>query len=191
MCTLRLRSWTATVMFIINLFFDIWSSHFSCLYYASKQPIIPTLFSPNLWPKETFISLFKESGNIIWGLQYVLDQRAIEKVQLRATKLICELHFPDDHLTALNLLSLYYQCLKVISNSNTMLCIISWYSRPALLHNYLGISSAIMSLISTTRGHYLIKPTALTSVPKGKFLFSDKYWSSEQFAWSGHQCSHN
>ena len=32
-----------------------------------------------------------EYANIIWGLHYITDQRAIEKIQWRATKLIPEL----------------------------------------------------------------------------------------------------
>jgi len=57
----------------------------------------------------TFINLYKafvhpvmEYGNIIWGPQYITDQRSVEQVQRRATKLIL-VYIYSDHLAALNL----------------------------------------------------------------------------------------
>jgi len=48
--------------------------------------------------KTTLIDLYKsyvrpviEYGNVIWGPQYILDQKEVEKVQRRATKLINDL----------------------------------------------------------------------------------------------------
>ena len=65
----------------------------------------------------TFVNLYKsfvrpilEYGNIVWGPHYILDQRSVEKVQRRATKLIHGLYIMDysDRLTTLNLPSLQY-----------------------------------------------------------------------------------
>ena len=71
----------------------------------------------------TFVNLYKsfvrpilEYGNIVWGPHYILDQRSVEKVQRRATKLIHGLYNMDysDHLAILNLPSLQYRRIRGI-----------------------------------------------------------------------------
>ena len=52
-----------------------------------------------------------EYGNVIWGPHYVLDQRKLEGVQRRATKLVPSLRDKSyiDRLTSMNLPSLLYR----------------------------------------------------------------------------------
>ena len=52
-----------------------------------------------------------EHGNVIWGPHYVLDQRKLEGVQRRATKLVTFLRDKSciDRLTSMNLPSLLYR----------------------------------------------------------------------------------
>ena len=52
-----------------------------------------------------------EYGNVIWGPHYVLDQRKLEGVQRRATKLVPSLRDESylDRLTSMNLPSLLYR----------------------------------------------------------------------------------
>ena len=66
-----------------------------------------TLINPN----KTFVQPVLEYGNIIWRPRCIQDQQKIEKVQRRATKLICDLlnHTYDDQLAYLNLPSLKYR----------------------------------------------------------------------------------
>ena len=51
-----------------------------------------------------------EYGNIIWGPHYLMDQRKVETIQRRATKLVISLHDNDyaTRLTELRLPSLNY-----------------------------------------------------------------------------------
>ena len=57
------------------------------------------------------IDALKEYGNVIWGPHYILDQRKLEGVQRRATKLVPSLRNESyiDRLTVLNLPSLLYR----------------------------------------------------------------------------------
>ena len=53
-----------------------------------------------------------EYGNIIWGPHYLMDQKKVETIQCRATKLVISLHDNDcgTRLTELRFLSLNYRC---------------------------------------------------------------------------------
>ena len=88
--------------------------------------------------KVTLINLYKtyvrpviEYGNVIWGPQYILDQREVEKVQRRATKLISDLQdcTYDDRLAVLDLPSLKYrrQCGDMIMTYHHNLNIDTFY----------------------------------------------------------------
>ena len=122
----------------------------------------------------TFANLYKslvrpvlEYANIVWGPHYILDQRSIEKVQRRATKLIHGLHNMDysDRLATLNLPSLKYRRLR-----GDMITVYM------LIHNKFTIDSSdffTAATTSTTREHSLklFKPSASTRV-RSDFLSS-------------------
>ena len=63
---------------------------------------------------KSFVRPILEYGNIVWRPHYILDQRSVEKVQRRATKLIHGLYIMDysDRLTTLNLPSLQYRRIR-------------------------------------------------------------------------------
>ena len=72
----------------------------------------------NLINESVLLQLYKsmvrpilEYGNVIWGLHYVLDQRKLEGVQRRTTKLVPSLRDESytDRLISLNLPSLLYR----------------------------------------------------------------------------------
>ena len=65
---------------------------FVCLYKSMVRPIL-------------------EYGNIIWGPYYLIDQRKVETIQYRVTKLITRLQEKDygTRLMELRLSSLYYR----------------------------------------------------------------------------------
>jgi len=104
----------------------------------------------------TFINLYKafvrpvlEYGNIIWGPKYITDQRSVEKVQRRATKLTHGLYdMPySDHLAALNLPSLQYRRFQ-----GDMIALYQ------LLHKHFNIDTSELftaATTTTTRGHNL------------------------------------
>ena len=82
---------------------------------------------------KSFVCLILEYGNVVWGLHYILNQRSVEKVQRRSTKLIHGLHNMDysDCLATLNLSSLQYQ--------QTIGDMITVYK---LIHNMFAIDSS-------------------------------------------------
>lgn len=104
--------------------------------------------------RNTFVNLYKayvrpvlEYGNIIWGPQYITDQKSIEKVQRRATKLIHGLYYTSyfDRLVTLNLPSLQYRRFR-----GDMIIVYQ------LLHKQLNIDTSDLFTIATTtatRGH--------------------------------------
>jgi len=122
----------------------------------------------------TFNNLYKafvrpvlEYGNIIWGPQYIADQRSVEKVQRRATKLIHGLYdMPySDCLAALNLPSLQHCRFR-----GDMTAVYQ------LLHKQLNIDTSDLFTAATTtitRGHNikLYKPPATSRVRSNFFSF--------------------
>ena len=103
----------------------------------------------------TFVNLYKsfvrpilEYGNIVWGPHYILDQRSVEKVQRRATKLIHGLYnmdYSDRLTTTLNLPSLQYRRIR-----GDMITVYK------LIHNMFAIDNSDFftpATTSITRGH--------------------------------------
>ena len=118
----------------------------------------------------TFVNLYKsfvcpilEYGNIVWGPHYILDQRSVEKVQRRATKLIHGLYIMDysDRLTILNLPSLQYRRIR-----GDMITVYKF------IHNMFAIDSSDFFTPATTyHQRTYFKPSATTRL-RSDFLSS-------------------
>ena len=105
-----------------------------------------------------------EFGNSVWGPSSLGDQRQVEKVQRRATKLIPELRSKpySSRLRELGLPSLTYRRLR-----GDMITIYQ------ILHGSLDVQPGLLQLSTTrtTRGHHLKleKPRART-LPRRNYL---------------------
>ena len=122
--------------------------------------------------KKTLPLLFKtlvrphlEYGNIVWGPFNRADQRRVEGVQRRATKLVPELRnlpYPE-RLQALNLPSLYYRRRR-----GDMIAVYQ------MLHGGFDLDQSIFfntTHVRDTRGHplRLVKPHAVTRIRRNAF----------------------
>ena len=105
--------------------------------------------SPDMLPilYKSLVRPLLEYGNLIWGPFYIQDQRLIENIQRRATRLVTTVrHYPYmDRLTLLNLPSLSYRRKR--GDMISLYLIIQG-------HIYLDISNLFtFASYSSTRGH--------------------------------------
>ena len=114
---------------------------------------------------KTLVRPHLEYCNVVWGPFGKLDQRRLERVQRRATKLVKSLRSKpyEDRLRALKLPSLYYRRRR-----GDMITVYQ------LLHGGMSIDSEKLLQLSTnrtTRGHdwKLCKPRARTAARKQSF----------------------
>ena len=114
---------------------------------------------------ESFIQPNVKYGNTIWGPYYVLDQKLIERIQRRATKLIPGLH---DQPYVDRLARLYSPSLQYCHLRRDLILLYHMY------HNNLGINFTdyfTTSHVTFARGHSykLFKAHALSRVRSNFF----------------------
>ena len=115
-----------------------------------------------------------EYGNIIWGPHYLMDQKKVEKIQRRATKLITGLH---DSNYATRLMELRLPSLNYRRQRGDMILLYQIFNHMVDIdiNNFFVLSSGI------TRGHELKLYKCRSSCPLRSNFFSHRVvntWNS-------------